>query len=210
MNIYPHFPNPFSLLRPALHSITSMPPTQSSVPIPVMPAEIHDIKDVIKLPDPFLLWYFLGGGLVLLIVIGLSIYFLKKNKRKQTVPLPHEMALLDLESIRNLMTPAQSRAFAIGMAEVLRSYIGHRFLLFQPDLTTREFLHQLTRNNTETNPLLLNHDDLLNDWLNHCDMVKFARYTLKKEDMEQMYIQVRDFILSTQQSDSTRDGGMGQ
>jgi hypothetical protein len=187
-----------------------MPATQPSVPIPAIPEEIHDIKDVIKLPDHFLPWYFLGGCLVLLVVTGLLIYFLKKNKKVQPLPLPHEKALLDLESIRNLMIPARSRAFAIGMAEILRSYIGDRFQLFQPDLTTREFLHKLTRNNKEANPLLLEHNDLLSDWLNHCDMVKFARYTLKHDDMEQMYTQVRDFILSTQESDSTRDGRTGR
>jgi hypothetical protein len=120
------------------------------------------------------------------------------------VPPAHEKALLALKATRSLMASEQSRKFAIQMTEILRRYIEKRFHLFRPALTNREFLHNLTLKTDGIDPLLRQHNELLSEWLTHCDMVKFARYTLGRTEMEQMSTQVRDFIIAT------RDEGVGQ
>jgi hypothetical protein len=198
----------FSALAPTL--IYGAATQQAAPPsLPAVPTQqLHDIKDVIVLPSPLPWWYWLAGGLTLMAIIGLILFILKKSRRKkqQTIPF-HERALHALQSVRNLMTPDQSRAFAIKMAEILRHYIEERFHLYSPDLTTREFLQTLTGETEKISPLLLRHDKLLRNWLNHCDMVKFARYSVTREEMEQMYAEVRAFIESTHPDASGRQEG---
>jgi len=193
----------FSCLIPTM-SLAAMQGQQPSPPLPPISGQLHDIKDVIALPVPFPWLYWLGGILVVLIVIGLVFFLIKKTGKRPPVPPAHEKALLALKATHSLITSEQSRKFAIQMTEILRRYIEKRFHLFRPALTNREFLHNLTRKTDGIDPLLLQHNELLSEWLSHCDMVKFARYTLRRTEMEQMSTQVRDFIIAT------RDEGVGQ
>jgi len=198
----------FSALSPTtVYGASTQQAPPPSMATPVMPPQLRDIKDVIALPVSIPWWCWLAGGLALLAIIGLILFILKKNspKKQKQIP-PHERALHALKSARDLMTPDQSRAFAIKMAEILRRYIEERFHLFRPNLTTREFLQALTRQTDMKNSALLAYDNLLKDWLNHCDMVKFARYRLPEEEMEQMLVQVRGFIQTTAEADTPNNG----
>ncbi len=170
------------------------------------PEKLHDIKDVIPLPSPFPWWYWLAAISALICIIVLVVLLLKKKKTNNQDPLlPHERALKALDAAQALITPGQSRAFAVKVADILRTYIEERFRIFQPNLTTREFLYQLTRHQAD-NDILLAHNTLLHDWLNHCDMVKFAQYTLSRAEMEQMVAQVRQFIGATTEGAATKSG----
>ncbi len=161
--------------------------------------ELHDIKDVIALAAPFPWWYLLAGLLLFTGVIILIVWWRRRQKNRQSINTPSagEQALQALEAARDLMRPEQSRAFGVTLAEILRTYIEQRFHLFQPNLTTREFLQALTGTPEKYDPLIMQHNRLLQDWLNHCDMVKFARYTLSMEEMAQMLDQVHHFITTT-------------
>ncbi len=171
------------------------------------PMQLHDIKDVIALPAPVPWWYWPCGILVLL--LGLVLVFLlvkRRQKREEKVPSAAEQALTTLAAARELMTPEQSRAFAVKVAEILRTYIEQQFHLFRPNLTTREFLRALTGQADMQNSTLMAWNDLLKNWLNHCDMVKFARYNLTEDEMEEMLGQVRQFVEATGKKDVRQNG----
>jgi len=193
----------FMLLAPQYNAGATTPPAPAHLPSPV---KLHDIKDVIALPAPVPWWYWLGGTLVVLFGLVLTIWLLKRRKKVVPQPSAGEQAMAALDSTRDLMNPDQSRAFAVKVAEILRTYIEQRFHLFRPNLTTREFLQSLTRRADMKNSPLLAYDGLLRDWLNHCDMVKFARYRLTKDEMEQMLAQVRRFIKTTTKVDAPEIG----
>ncbi len=55
----------------------------------------------------------------------------------------------------------------------MRRYVEERFSLRAPELTTEEFLLEAGRS-PELSPL---HRELLSDFLQRCDRVKFARYS---------------------------------
>ncbi len=174
------------------------------------PVQLHDIKDVITLPAPIPWWYWLSGALILLLGFVLVFWMIKKQKNKEKLPSAGEQALAALESARDLMSPDQARSFAVKLAEILRTYIEEQFHLFRPNLTTREFLQALTQKTDMKNSTILAYDDLLKDWLIHCDMVKFARYTLTVEEMEQMVVQIREFIEKTGKTDTPENGRQKQ
>lgn len=186
---------------------TNQAPASTTMPAMSASEKLHDIKDVIPLPSAFPWWYWLAAILAIMCAIVLAVLLLKKKKKYHQSPLlPHEHAIKALDAVQGLMTPEQSRAFAVNVADILRTYIEERFRVFQPNLTTREFLYQLTRRPSD-NEMLLAHNTLLHDWLNHCDMVKFARYTLSRAEMEQMVAQVRQFITATTKRNATGTGG---
>ncbi|RUM38462.1 MAG: hypothetical protein DSY57_02545 [Desulfobulbus sp.] len=193
----------FMLLAPQYNAEATTPSAPAALPSPV---KLHDIKDVIALPAPVSWWYWLGGALVVLFGVVLTLWLLKRRKKVVYQPSAGEQALAALNSVRDLMNPDQSRAFAVKVAEILRTYIEQRFHLFRPNLTTREFLRSLTRRADMKNSPLLAYDGLLRDWLNHCDMVKFARYRLTKDEMEQMLAQVRRFIKTTTKGEAPEIG----
>jgi len=184
----------FAATAPAAHS--------PGLPAPEMVEDIRDIKDVIILPEFNPQWYILGGGILLLILLAALFFFLKKRQKKVQSLRAHEKALQALESARSLMTPDNSRAFAVSLADILRQYIEDRFQLSMQNLTTREFLQELM-DHPEAMPLeLQTHDKMLGDWLTHCDLVKFARYNLTKNEIEQMFNSVSDFITATRHEDN--------
>ena len=174
----------------------SAPPQSLAVP---NSADIRDIKEIIPLTDSFSLWYGLGGCTILVLLLTALILYLKKNRRPKTQQglQAHEKAFTALASVRSLMTPEQSREFAIRMADILRQYIEDRFQLSVYNQTTREFLYNLTAN-PDTLPIPLEkHEEMLRNWMNHCDLAKFAGYCLTIDDMEQMSNSVTDFITAT-------------
>ena len=193
----------FMLLVPQYNAGATTPPAPVT---PTSSVKLHDIKDVIALPAPVPWWYWLGGTLVVLFGLILIFWIVKRPKKTKNPPSAGVQALAALDSTREQMNPDQSRAFAVKVAEILRTYIEQRFHLFRPNLTTREFLRSLTRRADMKNSPLLAYDGLLRDWLNHCDMVKFARYRLTKDEMEQMLAQVRRFIETTTEAEASEMG----
>jgi hypothetical protein len=69
---------------------------------------------------------------------------------------------------RHLSDP---RLFCIAVSDALRAYLEERFQLRAPERTTEEFLQDL-----QTTPLLTVEQKLgLTEFLQRCDLVKFAR-----------------------------------
>jgi hypothetical protein len=92
------------------------------------------------------------------------------------------------------MKPETAREFSIEVSEVVRSYIEQRFNVRAAHQTTEEFLHSLME---PSDALLNQHQESLGAFLHHCDLAKFARWVLSKEEMEGMYQSARTFILES-------------
>jgi hypothetical protein len=194
----------FSLPLLLIASTLSAAPLQQA-PMPSLPTEeiveLRDIKDVIVLPGVNPLWYWLAGGITLLGLLIILFFFLKNRQKRVHILLAHEKAMDDLQAARSLMTTDNARPFAITMANILRSYIEDRFQLPVQKLTTREFLGQLITSPEDLPAELQQHKQMLDDWLTHCDLVKFARYSLSETEMEDMFDSVTDFITATKPQD---------
>jgi hypothetical protein len=111
-----------------------------------------------------------------------------------------EIALEQLEKALRLMQPDTAREFSTAVSEIVRKYIEARFHVLASHQTTEEFLHGLVE---PSDALLAGHQELLGDFLGHCDLAKFARWILSVEEMKTMHESARIFVLRTAKTPAT-------
>ena len=154
--------------------------------------DIHDIRGVISIPYPLLWLMYIVGGAVLATILYYAWKWLHRTVIRPK--LPHELALERLEAARALMNEGQVREYAFAVSEAVRLYIEQRFGERARRRTTEEFINDLLK---QTGTPLAEHRALLEDFLMHCDLPKFARWQLSTAEMESMHESARAFIINT-------------
>jgi hypothetical protein len=107
---------------------------------------------------------------------------------------PHERTLQQLAEARRLMDPAQAREYCFAVSEIIRNYVEVQFRVHAPRLTTEEFLRDLVAGR-ET--MLAPQRTLLGDFLEHCDLVKFAGWRYAMPALEDMHQTAMNFVQQT-------------
>jgi hypothetical protein len=160
-------------------------------------AELYDIREPIPIPDSKRFLWWIAAVLIGLLLIAIFIYFWKKRARKQKAVLAHETALNELERAGPLIEAQDINAFITLIDQTLRRYIEERFHIVARRQTTREFIHGLTEDQKNTPQALMENSANLTTWLQHCDLVKFAKAGLNQETMTEMVTNLRTFIESS-------------
>jgi len=159
--------------------------------IPLLLAEeFHDIAPPVdySLLSPWLVFL---GMFVLLTAIGLIVWFVAKSFRRPTPPqLPRERALALLEQIRGQITAIDPYRFSIRVSDILRRYVTEQFGLPVTRQTSVEFLNGLRG----SSPFSDDEKSLLEDFLNRCDLIKFARYEATTSDSESLLEEAIRFV----------------
>jgi hypothetical protein len=160
--------------------------------------DIRDIRGPKAIPSQELWFFWLAGG------AALAAFFYgawRWYRHVRTAPKSaYEIALERLERARVLMTLETAREFSIEVSEIVRSYIEARFQVRAAHQTTEEFLHNLLE---PSDALLGSHQELLAEFLHHCDLAKFARWVLSMEEMEAMHRIARVFVVETGKASAT-------
>ena len=81
------------------------------------------------------------------------------------------------------------------VSTILRRYVELRFGLRAPEQTTEEFLVSVSA--LATGGLIAAHRDLLEAFLQHCDLVKFARHRPTPSAMEETFESAKTFVEHT-------------
>ena len=183
-----------SLSAFALTQTNSVKPAPAAAPN-AMTQDIRDIRGPKHIPSPWLWPAWLAGSLALT-ALGYAAWRWNRRRALAAAKLPYEIALDRLEEARALMQPENAREFSIAVSEVVRHYIEVRFAVCAARRTTEEFLHDLIG---PSDALLASHQELLADFLHHCDLAKFARWILSLEEMENMLQSARTFVIETGQ-----------
>ncbi len=140
-------------------------------------------------------WWFCGGLFVLWIIV-VAFGLLDKGKDvKRLYKSAHQLAYEKLDDLEKEALTEQNRhkEFYEKISFILRWYIEVRFDLNAPDLTTEEFFQAVNKSNA----LNQDHAANLKRFLEHCDMVKFAKYSPGQDEMDQSAVLVRQFVKST-------------
>ncbi len=156
----------------------------------------EDIRDI-RGPKFILPWWLVPALLaagMMLALLGVGAWRWLRRRRRPRALLPFEVALQRLEAIRPLMQPQSVREFSTAVSDIVRSYIELRFDLIATHRTTEEFLRDLLESSKES---LVRHRTLLSDFLQQCDLVKFAGISLAPQTMESLHHSARAFVLET-------------
>jgi len=177
---------------------------KSLLPEQMAEMDIKEIAPPVELPPPDRTPLYLGiaGGIGVVAMAGGLIAWRKRRRRIGLAPRrpPHEIAFEAIERLVNeqWIEKGEIKEFYLRLSGVLRRYIEARFGLHAPEHTTEEFLDEMSR----TDILDARHQDLLKEFLTHCDLVKFAEYPPTTEEIQRSFDLCKQFILDTTKQES--------
>jgi hypothetical protein len=146
-------------------------------------------------------------GAVLLAGIGIGAWLLRRRKQAQQVVRifkpAHEVAYDRLRALvqAKLVEAGRIKEFYQAISDILRHYIEDRFKLHAPEQTTEEFLYTLA----QTDDLPESDKVRLGEFLQHCDLVKFARHEPTPDQIQQTFDLVKVFIEKTRSEEHVLD-----
>jgi hypothetical protein len=168
--------------------------------------EIKDIKPPLLLPASRVRLALIIGFILLLAAFAVcGFYFWHKKNRETVSPetalSPEEIARQELDRLlaENLLAEGMIKQFHLRISDILRRYIENCFGLKAPERTTEEFLVELSQPETTANVLLISHKNLLTDFLNQCDLVKFAKHEPSITECEKTVFICQEFIEKTKE-----------
>ena len=153
--------------------------------------EFHDIAPPVdySLIPPWLIFL---GVFVSLTTIGLIAWLIVRALRRRPVPIqtPRERALAILEQMQAEIETIKPYRFSIRVSDILRRYVTEQFNLPVTRQTSVEFLVGLRK----TSPFSEDEKALLEDFLNRCDLIKFARYEATSSDSQLLLEEAIRFV----------------
>ncbi|MHC4535693.1 MAG: BatD family protein [Planctomycetota bacterium] len=165
---------------------------------------IEDIEDVVEMPQEASLWWIWLLLISFIAAVAAGWILMKRKRVAKLIRIfkpAHEIAYERLKALvqQNLVEAGKIKEFYEQVSSILRHYIEHRFDLRAPERTTEEFLAELKY----TDVLSVSDKESLEEFLTHCDLVKFARHSPTTEQIQQTFDLVKDFIEKTK-SDERR------
>jgi hypothetical protein len=145
---------------------------------------LRDIKPPVEIPSG---WAWIWWTLAVLIAAAVATWGWRywRAQRAQTpllpVILPHVRARQKLQEALALI--AQPRPFCIMVSDTIRWYLEERFSFRAPERTTEEFLYELQG----TDLLTPDQKTSLGEFLQRCDLVKFARYEPGEPELRDLH-----------------------
>jgi hypothetical protein len=155
---------------------------------------LRDIKPSVDFSPDYYLWWVIGISLFLLVLlIWLVKWFLKKYSLKNLSGQSqeelsinfHEQALKALRKLRKKDLPSCGRVkeYYRELSIIVRYYLEDRFGLRAPEMTSEEFFCVFAHSNDLTGL----QKNLLKNFLQHCDLVKFSEFRPSKEEIEESF-----------------------
>ncbi len=163
------------------------------------PQDIRDIKPPVPIPNVWeWVWWALGLLAVLAILYLAWRYWQKRRSQipvEPPVPAPLR-AKQKLEEALALIT--QPKPFCILVSDTIRAYLEEQFDFRAPERTTDEFLRELST----TDLLAPEQKDSLGQFLESCDLVKFARYEPGEPELRELHHSAVQLVEETEPKDT--------
>lgn len=146
--------------------------------------DIRDIAPPVPIPSGWeWLWWMLAGLALAGLGYALFRWWARRRVRLPMIPTvpAHVRAMQRLQEA--LAVIAQPKPFVVAVSDAARQYLEERFEFRAPERTTEEFLYELQR----TNLLSREQKDSLGDFLQQCDLVKFAKYEPRETELRDLH-----------------------
>jgi len=157
--------------------------------------DIRDIKPPFAIPNGWEWAAWMLGALAVLAIL----YFAWRSWQKRHSQIPeeppvpaHVRAKQKLEEALALIS--QPKQFCILVSDTIRFYLEERFDFHAPERTTEEFLHELKT----TDLLLAEQKEKLGEFLESCDLVKFAKYEPGEPELRELHCSAMRLVEETE------------
>ncbi len=159
--------------------------------------DIRPLKDIVEISGKFsILPVFI---LILAALATIAFIYFRKNKKQEKKSFkpskpPEEIAREALKVLKEmkLIEKGLVKEYYIRLSDIIRAYIENRYRIFAMDRTTWELFQEMKSKKIEHL-----HIDKINDFLEDCDMVKFAKYTPGEKEIEEAYKKAEEIIEMT-------------
>jgi len=165
----------------------------------VVAKDIRDIKPPIEISSGWAwLWWSLTALAIVVIAAILWRWWQKRRSQIAFVPLvpAHVRAKQKLDEALALI--AQPKPFVIAVSDTARAYLEERFNFRAPERTTEEFLRELSG----TDLLATEQKESLGNFLESCDLVKFAKYEPRETELRELHGSAVKLVEETEPGDS--------
>ncbi|HEX4638041.1 MAG TPA: DUF4381 domain-containing protein [Chthoniobacterales bacterium] len=124
-------------------------------------------------------------------LIGWLIWWWQRRRKPALPPkTPRDIALEELDAIANEIETVNPYQFSIRVSDILRRYVTHQYGLPLTRQTSIEFLTALSKSKSFS----ATEKSLLEDFLNRCDLIKFARYEATPADSRLLLEEATRFV----------------
>jgi len=182
-------PAPANAATAAAPAQTALTPAAAAAsPASSAGEDIRDIRQPRHVPAP-LLWILIAAG----VATSLGAWVLWRLLRQAPILelSPRERALESLEEARLFMNPEHAREYCFAVSQIIRGYLEEQLHLRAPRLTTEEFLRELVEGQGKIEGA---QRALLGDFLEHCDLAKFAGWRYSLEALADMHDTAVEFV----------------
>jgi len=167
---------------------------------------IEDIEGVVVMPKQTSLWWLWILPALGVLAVPAGWWLLRKKRIRQLVRIfkpAHEIAYARLRALvaEDLVEAGRIKEFYERISGILRYYIEDRYDLHAPERTTEEFLFELQG----TEVLAAADKKVLEEFLTHCDLVKFAKHAPTTEQIQRTFDLVKDFVERTRSDERMVD-----
>jgi len=158
--------------------------------LPLAVSDIHEIAPPVdySLVPPWVIYLCIALGLA---VLSLIAWWIRKRSRRPKPQISaRDRALRELNYIRTEMEALTPYQLSIRVSDILRGYVTEQYQLPVTRQTSVEFLNTLAK----TSSFSEDEKSLLEDFLNRCDLIKFARYDATIEDSRLLLEEATRFV----------------
>lgn len=152
--------------------------------------ELHDIAPPV---DYWILnpWVVAGIVTAALLLVAIAAWLIRRWRRRPArVLTPRERALERLQVISAEAGTADPHVFSIQVSDILRSYVTEQFHVPLTRQTSIEFLNAVAGASTFS----ADEQALLGDFLNRCDLIKFANVEATHADSRALLEEANRFV----------------
>ena len=170
--------------------------------------QLRDIKPIIEVSITDYTWYYIAGGIIILLLIGFLVWKYIKNREQKPAAFvesklsPFEEAMQELKKLDqyNLQNAAEIKLYHTRLSDIFKRYLGRKQNKNLANRTTGDLLINIGENGFSQENI-----STLAIALRCNDAVKFAKYLPARAETEDCNLKIKESInLIEQKTENTK------